>query len=233
MEERKNNTGLVVLTTVLVMLVLGMGAFIIYDKVINKTNEPNSEENNKVDNNDSNDITEYDYADINKTLNNNLSNFINFRGKTDGVNLLANAEGRLEILNAYLMQNNLTSKYDDGIMQPFPYVSYDVYKTKYVELFGNGYNLDTDLKNVSGPVANDCDDVDSLSGKNICWNGTWGDTLNDIVLNSTKVSNISDNNYSIIGNYVNNGNSETGTFEIQYVKTTNAKYLTSIKLMKK
>ena len=78
MEERKNNTGLVVLTTVLVMLVLGMGAFIIYDKVINKTNEPNSEENNKVDNNDSNNITEYDYADINKTLNNNLSNFINF-----------------------------------------------------------------------------------------------------------------------------------------------------------
>lgn len=55
MEERKNNTGLVVLITVLVMLVLGMGAFIIYDKVINKTNELNSEENNKVDNNNIND----------------------------------------------------------------------------------------------------------------------------------------------------------------------------------
>lgn len=54
MEERNNNTGLVVLVTVLVMLVLGMGAFIIYDKVINKTNEPNTEENNKVDNTEEN-----------------------------------------------------------------------------------------------------------------------------------------------------------------------------------
>ena len=50
MEERKNNTGLVVLVTVLVMLVLGMGGFIVYDKVINKTNEPSTGENNKVDN---------------------------------------------------------------------------------------------------------------------------------------------------------------------------------------
>ena len=45
MEERKNNIGLIVLITVLVVLVLGMGAFIIYDKVINKINEPNTEEN--------------------------------------------------------------------------------------------------------------------------------------------------------------------------------------------
>lgn len=54
MEERKNNTGLVVLVTVLVMLVLGLGGFIVYDKVINNTNEPNSGENNDVENNDSN-----------------------------------------------------------------------------------------------------------------------------------------------------------------------------------
>lgn len=36
MEERKNNTGLIILITVLVMLVLGLVGFIVYDKVINK-----------------------------------------------------------------------------------------------------------------------------------------------------------------------------------------------------
>lgn len=50
MEERNNNTGLVVLITVLVMVVLGLVGFIVYDKVINKTNEPSTGENNKVDN---------------------------------------------------------------------------------------------------------------------------------------------------------------------------------------
>ena len=67
-KERNNNTGLVVLITVLVMLVLGMGAFIIYDKVINKTNEPNSEENNKVDNNETITYTNYDLEEAKKLV---------------------------------------------------------------------------------------------------------------------------------------------------------------------
>lgn len=54
MEERNNNTGLIVLITVLIMLVLGLVGFIVYDKVINKTNEPNTGENNKVENNEEN-----------------------------------------------------------------------------------------------------------------------------------------------------------------------------------
>ena len=50
MEERKNSTGLIVLITVLVMLVLGMGAFIVYDNVMNNTNEPNTGENSNNEN---------------------------------------------------------------------------------------------------------------------------------------------------------------------------------------
>ena len=56
MEERKNNTGLIVLITVLVILVLGMGGFIIYDKVINKTNESDIEENNSETQNTEDDL---------------------------------------------------------------------------------------------------------------------------------------------------------------------------------
>jgi len=46
MEKERNNTGLIVAVTVLTMLVLGLVGFIVYDKVINKTDEPNTEENN-------------------------------------------------------------------------------------------------------------------------------------------------------------------------------------------
>ncbi len=54
MEEKKSSTGIVVLITVLIMLVLGLSGFIIYDKVLNKTKEPIVEEDNtKEENNES------------------------------------------------------------------------------------------------------------------------------------------------------------------------------------
>ncbi len=47
MENQKNNTGLIVLVIVLFLLVLGLGGYIIYDKVINK--EKPIEQNNIID----------------------------------------------------------------------------------------------------------------------------------------------------------------------------------------
>ena len=84
MEERNNNTGLVVLVTVLVMLVLVLAGFIVYDKVINKTNEPNTEENNK-ENNDSNDnitYTDYDLDDAKKLVDKYYYNWGDFGSTT-------------------------------------------------------------------------------------------------------------------------------------------------------
>ena len=48
MERERNNTGLVVAVTVLIMLVLSLVGFIVYDKVINNnTKDPNSSDNNE------------------------------------------------------------------------------------------------------------------------------------------------------------------------------------------
>ena len=48
MEENKSSVGIAVLITVLVMLVLGLGGYIIYEKVSsNKTNEPTIDEEDK------------------------------------------------------------------------------------------------------------------------------------------------------------------------------------------
>lgn len=59
--ENKNSKGLLILVVILSLIVLGLGGWIVYDKVINKE-EPKQEENEKekIDN-DKNDITnEYD-----------------------------------------------------------------------------------------------------------------------------------------------------------------------------
>ena len=47
MEREKNNTGLVVTITVLIMLVLGLVGFIVYDKVLNQENSTNVGNNNE------------------------------------------------------------------------------------------------------------------------------------------------------------------------------------------
>lgn len=59
MEERRSSTGIAVLITVLVMLVLGLGGFIVYDKVLNKKEEPQiKEEDNKVEDKNNNTTVE-------------------------------------------------------------------------------------------------------------------------------------------------------------------------------
>lgn len=94
MEERKNNTGLVVLITVLVMLVLGMGAFIIYDKVINKTNEPTTGENSNNENDSNTNTTqvvdiEKIKAEVSKVMSfNQLNEDFNYLKLTKSGNLV-------------------------------------------------------------------------------------------------------------------------------------------------
>jgi len=50
MERERNNTGLVVAVTVLAMIIVGLVGFIIYDKVADKPEEPNIEENGNLNN---------------------------------------------------------------------------------------------------------------------------------------------------------------------------------------
>lgn len=50
----KKNTGLIVLIVVLSIAVLGLGGFIIYDKVLNNDSKNNSNEINKEDNENKN-----------------------------------------------------------------------------------------------------------------------------------------------------------------------------------
>ena len=48
MDNQKNNTGLIVLVIVLFLLVLGLGGYIVYDKVLNSKEAPENETTNDV-----------------------------------------------------------------------------------------------------------------------------------------------------------------------------------------
>ena len=56
MENQKNNTGLIVLVIVLFLLVLGLGGYIVYDKVLSNKETPVNEPTNNVPSN--NDVVE-------------------------------------------------------------------------------------------------------------------------------------------------------------------------------
>lgn len=149
MEERKNNTGLIVLITVLVMLVLGMGAFIIYDKVINKINEPNSEENN----NDKITYTDYDLESA-KTL------IAKYYIRDRGVSTFDKMDDNDKALIAFHKLNDSSFNtatcqsiygkneywYKDtfmGCQSPYDVrtFDYEIINKEYQKLFGNNENL--------------------------------------------------------------------------------------------
>ena len=62
--ENKNNTGLVVLVTILSLLVLGLGGYLVYDKFLDKNNTENNQTN---DNNVGDNITNRDNNQENNT----------------------------------------------------------------------------------------------------------------------------------------------------------------------
>lgn len=81
MEERKNNNVVIaVVITVLVMIVLGLVGFIVYDKVITKTDEPSTGEHNKVENNEQEKeevVVDYNLSDAKKLVD---KYYYNYRG---------------------------------------------------------------------------------------------------------------------------------------------------------
>lgn len=77
MEERNNNVVTAVIITLMAVAIIGLVGFIVYDKVINKTNEPNSEENNKVDNNENKqEVEEQKTIEVTKSLEEELRKLI-------------------------------------------------------------------------------------------------------------------------------------------------------------
>lgn len=130
MEERKNsNIGLAVLITVLVMLVLGLSGFIVYDKVIKQESNSNNT-SNIVENNEQTDIIEdrnaYNTDDIYRkyleTLKNKVGNLEKNKLAVSGTTLLKDISFRFNIDSTFKLSfqsDKENYKVSDSVLDMF------------------------------------------------------------------------------------------------------------------
>lgn len=164
MEERNNNTGLVVLITVLVMLVLGLVGFIVYDKVIDKENEPNTEENNnESSNNQGNEnqdiVVDYDLDKAKKLVD---KYYYNYRGMETTFEKMSENDkmfiaytklnesdfGVANCKNLYAGEGNDAGGYYIDVLgneyvcnEYSKTIAYNLINSAYKDLFGNSTNI--------------------------------------------------------------------------------------------
>lgn len=235
--EKKNNVGTIIIIVVLVLVVLGLCGYIAYDKGIifnnNETEETNTvnekdEEENKVPE-EIEETENYDYVEISAQLSENLSDFLVRYAYNNGVDLLSLTDLRLGLVNLLLDDVQV---YNNGTVQPFPYVSYDKYSAKYKELYGDNYSLETDLANVSSVAIADRNN-EYVGENNISWNNT-GVSGSTYALRAQNISYDSGAKlYTLSGTYAKtdfDGSVSNGTFTIKYTKSNNVKNLKSIVL---
>lgn len=219
-KNETKNTVIIVLVTILIILVLALTGYIVYDKVIKKNSTEDTEY--KIDN--------VNLENVTKKLNDNLSTFISYNYEK-GKNILATADTRLLLVD--YMLNGAASTFDDGMTQPFSYVSYSKYEEKYKDIYGSLDNFTSDLSLTKDTIANTEDEL--IPSNNISWNNTFGDVACNYNLKATGiVKDTVKDSYIINGSYttscVDGENSESGTFAIKYFVKDSNKHLISIVL---
>lgn len=227
MEKRNNSVIIAVIITVLVMIILGLVAFIVLDKSSNKENKPNIEENKK-DNEEQKE--NYDYAKITEEVN-RLSFFITMTAYAkNGEDILSKPEYRLLLTNFNVSDKKI---YNNGVYQEFAYASYVDYKNTYLTFYGNNYDLEQDLQQVSPSPYADANNSFLGSGY-ISWNNTFGaiSSIYNLTVEEKKFDAKNDE-YILSGKYVDVDRYDetivgTGTFKIIYNKVDNTNHLKSI-----
>ena len=221
MEKRNNNMVFAVIITILVMIIIGLIAFIILDKPEEEINEPNIEENNKENEEQ---LENYDYSKITEELNNNLQDFMTYKLST--YKSLNTSDSRLSLINSLLGKSDKVMTYDKGTVQPFPYVSYDEYKKLYLEVYGNNYSFENDLSSASDAVVSTNNKY--LGTGYISWNNT-GSALGNYILTAENINyDETTKIYVLSGKYTVENSNESATFEITYNKLNSVNYLKNI-----
>lgn len=235
--ENKNNGVLIGLVVVLVILVLGLMGYIVYDKGLIFNNENKVEENNKGNEVDNEEFVEHsvptDMNLVSTKLNENGLNFYLMRvyhsWRNNG-NLLNDSSNKLNLLNIYLARNDLTAV---GCDYQCAVISLETYKDKYAEVYGSLDNFEYDTNNASAPVFGISDGYWDVPTGYVHWNMVWGVSSYNINLEATSVTyDENNNNYVISGNMmaIQDGSNigSKGTFTITYVNDGTKNYLTGI-----
>lgn len=241
--EKKNNKGIVVALVIAIFIILGLGGYIVYDKVLNKEDIQNNNDKKEEE------LNNLNYSQINETLERYIFDYV---AKCDDMpDFENNVESRLEFTTwVFFRDGDILESGDDYTFgQDFVYVSKKDFEAKYNKIFGDQYNCIEDLAieekrcstdseaervcvnaGYSIPEINDYLKSDDY----ISWFTTYGTGWPQYTINATKVVK-SENDYIISGNYELYNPDETekleeGTFSVVYAKKGNDPYLKSVSL---
>ena len=231
-KSKKKTAIILVIGLVTFTLVVAVGITLFWIKSFGKTghtespfstNNKDTSNTNTSDNESVNNVEE-DSENIDAEQ---IISFFQPRGAYQyGENMLESSATRLQYVNDYLNKMGLAKTVTAETIQPASSVELEVYKSKYLSVFGNNYvlDLDKDLYSVwGGAVLTLCNSYPSVNdGNHVCWDNYSLDDKNLSIVIDYRDSGV------IRGTYSNNIG-ESGTFEIIY---TEGKYLKSIVLTK-
>lgn len=145
MEKKK---GLIIVVVILAIIVIGLGSYIIYDKVFDtKTNNQNCNEcNNEPENseNKNDNKNESFFKDRNRELNLLETSLIEI-----GTIESFKAQDREYMVTNLLKENNYFKvANEEEVTQQSVCAPYEAFKEYYEKLFGNNFNIDKDLEKI-------------------------------------------------------------------------------------
>ncbi len=169
---KKNNIKVVAVVLLIIGLLLGViGAYLYFDNSNKKSNNEIKQYSTKKETTKKEEVTvPSDMSKVNQKLDEYLAFYMEYRFYSKeklGINLLNNADDRLEIVNCTFQGSNTGTYYADGQAM---YVNINDYKTRYKELYGSLDSFDNDTKNASSRyyfIANRYDS--SLSSDLVAW----------------------------------------------------------------
>lgn len=229
MEEKpkKSNKIYIIIIIVLALALIGTGGYLAYIKMNEEEKkEPTTQEEEKDTEEEKDKIIEFDSTTVDEQLNKYLTTFLNFRvvGNPSlfGQNLLADAGLRGDLVNSIFREIEPCEHYNDGPIQPFPYVQREIYENKYLEFYGKEDLFYKDL--VDGKRFHTSEEYQQYigTGDYIVWNDTWGYTPISFTLHAEQILyQAKEKQYTLSGSYqMTDENPETknGTFTLVYFK---------------
>lgn len=241
MEKKNNSITIVAVLLFIIGLLLGViGTYLYFDNS-NKNKESNNEikqDSTKKETTKEEEVTvPSDMSKVNQKLDEYLAYYIKYRAfgtEKANVNIVADSNNRLEIIDAIYMSTNSGTYFSDGQLK---YVNISDYQAKYKELYGSLDSFDNDTKNASAGIYDLANKYDSsLSSDLVCWNSTWGPIGYEANFQADNVSyNKTNKLFTISGVILYSANetsfvpkSYTRNFTLTYANNGTSNYMTSL-----
>ena len=238
MEKKSNSITIVAVLLFIIGLLLGViGAYLYFDNSNKKSNNEIKQDSTKKGTTKEEEVTvSSDISKVNQKLDEYLAYYMEYRFDSKeklGINLLNNADDRLEIVNCTFQGSNTGTYFGDGQAM---YVNINDYKARYKELYGSldSFEKDTNSEKVNYRLANQYEP--SLSSDLVAWMALIGGKVYESVkFNSDNITYDKENKIFTITGVINykvypdlDLNDYTRKFTLTYANNGTSNYMTSL-----